>query len=157
MAATDPHPKFAATVWDLHPETHRAHEYLARHDYRGALRDASERLIQRASEMAEDEGEERLSRRTGTQLIDGMFLMEQNGPPSRFAFNSLRDRNSRTEHRGLAELMRGLVNAIRNPLSHLHDREITPQEAFEWLALTSVLHRRLDDVRYIGSSDPPSE
>jgi len=148
-------PVLAATIWDFHPETFCAHEYLLRRDYRNALREAAERMVQRASEMADDRGEVRLARLTGAQLIDGMFLMQQQGPLAKFGFNLLEDRNSRTEHRGLTDLMRGAVNALRNPLSHRHARQFTEQEAYEWLALISVLHRRLDDVRYIGPSQPP--
>ena len=155
MADPPEHPLLIISLWDLHPETWCAHEYIQRRDYRNAVREASERLVERAGEIAYAEGEIRLASRAGAGLIDGMFLMAQNGPPPLFAFNALNNRISRTEHRGLTDLARGIVNGARNPLSHRDPRTIRPLSAFEWLAASSLLHEHLDDVTYLGSAQPP--
>ena len=81
MADPSEHPLLIISLWDLHPETWCAHEYIQRRDYRNAVREASERLVERAGEIAYAEGEIRLASRAGAGLIDGMFLMVPNGPP----------------------------------------------------------------------------
>ena len=61
MADPPEHPLLIISLWDLHPETWCAHEYIQRRDYRNAVREASERLVERAGEIAYAEGEIRLA------------------------------------------------------------------------------------------------
>ena len=157
MADPIEHPLLVASLWDMHPETRCAFEYIQRRDYRNAVREAAERFVERASEMADAEGEVRLAARTGAALIDGMFLIRPNGSLPLFAFNDLNSRISRTEHRGLTDLARGVVSGARHPLSYRHPRVIRPKSAFWWLAAISLLHEYLDDVTYLGPKQPAGD
>lgn len=48
------------------------------------------------------------------------------------------------QREGYLALFRGAMLAIRNPKAHLPSRTLDPQETLEYLALASLLHRRLD-------------
>jgi uncharacterized protein (TIGR02391 family) len=54
--------------------------------------------------------------------------------------------SGRDEQEGIRFLMMGLVQGIRNPKGHGLVRQDDPQRAVEYLALVSILFRRLDDA-----------
>lgn len=52
----------------------------------------------------------------------------------------------RSVQRGAMAFAEGIIAAIRNPLIHESEQEISPQEALEYLAVLSVLARWVDDA-----------
>ena len=50
------------------------------------------------------------------------------------------------QREGYLALFRGAMLAIRNPKAHLPSRTLDPQDTLEYLALASLLHRRLDEA-----------
>jgi uncharacterized protein (TIGR02391 family) len=80
----------------------------------------------------------------GTALVDQAFALSGAGPY--LLFNGLADETDRSEHNGLANLIRGLFGVFRNIPAHrprLH-ATMTEREAFDLFTLASYLHRRLD-------------
>ena len=77
----------------------------------------------------------------GANLIDRVFSSEK----PFLAFNTLQTETEKSEHKGFAQLLKGCVAAIRNPLAHgpkiLWEGEI---DAADYLTLISMLHRKLD-------------
>ncbi len=80
----------------------------------------------------------------GAPLVDDT-LGASNGLP-RLAFNTLRTDSERSEHTGLASLLRGMFGVFRNPTAHAPKIawRIDEQDALDLLTLASLLHRRLD-------------
>jgi uncharacterized protein (TIGR02391 family) len=78
----------------------------------------------------------------GTELIDKAFGLKR----PLLAFNSLRTETERSEHTGLANLMKGLFGTFRNTTAHAPRIrwKIDRQDALDMLTLASLLHRRLD-------------
>ncbi len=108
---------------------------LLEDNYFHAVLEAAKGLTHRVRELSSLDAD-------GAQLIDQAFMGE---PPS-IAFNTLRSQTERSEHRGVANLMRGLFGAIRNPLAH-EPRVSWPmpeQDAIDIFALISFIHRKLD-------------
>lgn len=62
------------------------------------------------------------------------------------AFGDLSHENARNEQLGFMEMLKGLAKGVRNPLAHTHGRKEEFQKAFEYLALASLLCRRIDDA-----------
>lgn len=54
--------------------------------------------------------------------------------------------SGRDEQEGIRFLLMGLIQGIRNPKGHGLVRQDDPQRALEYLALVSILFRRLDDA-----------
>lgn len=80
----------------------------------------------------------------GSSLVDQTFVLSGAGPY--LLFNGLADETERSEHTGLANLIKGLFGVFRNVPAHrprIH-AVITDQEAFDLFTLASYLHRRLD-------------
>ena len=78
----------------------------------------------------------------GHQLVQN--VLEGTSPV--VAFNTLRTDTERNEQRGLANVMRGIFSAFRNPEAHeprivWHVRE---EDALDLLSTLSLIHRRLD-------------
>lgn len=82
----------------------------------------------------------------GASLIDDAFGLGSGLP--RLAFNSLSTETETSEHKGLANLMKGLFGTFRNTTAHAPKIKwpITEQDALDMLSLTSLIHRRLDDA-----------
>ncbi len=80
----------------------------------------------------------------GSQLVDEAF--GRSGGLPRLAFNTLQTPTEQSEHAGLMSLMKGVFSAFRNPAAHEPRLkwDVTEQDAYELLALVSLLHRRLD-------------
>ena len=56
----------------------------------------------------------------------------------------------RDDHNGYRFLGAGLMLAIRNVMTHTDEHDLTPTEAFEWLAFISAMHRRLDSAQQVA-------
>lgn len=80
----------------------------------------------------------------GTGLIDRAFGLKD----PLLAFNSLRTETERSEHTGLANLLKGLFGTFRNTTAHAPKIKwrIDEQDALDLLTLASLLHRRLDEA-----------
>jgi len=81
----------------------------------------------------------------GHQLVQDAF----EGSSPMVAFNTLRTDTERNEQRGLANIMKGVFGAFRNPAAHeprviWHVRE---QDALDLLTMISLVHRRLDEAQ----------
>jgi len=81
----------------------------------------------------------------GHQLVQDAF----EGASPMIAFNTLRTDTERNEQRGLANIMKGIFSAFRNPTAHeprlvWHIRE---QDALDLLTMMSLVHRRLDEAQ----------
>ena len=91
---------------------------------------------------------EKLRDRSGLQG-DGAGLVDaacglSTGP--RVAFNALNTEWDRSEHTGIATLMKGMFGTFRNPTAHAPRIAWARSraEALDMLTLASMLHRRLD-------------
>jgi uncharacterized protein (TIGR02391 family) len=91
----------------------------------------------------------------GVPLVIEAFDIPKNGYPL-LAFNSLRTDSERCEHKGLANLMKGLFGAFRNPTAHQpeHTWPISEQDALDLLTIASLIHRRLDSAVLTRSATP---
>ena len=78
----------------------------------------------------------------GSELVDVAFSVKN----PVLAFNTLQTPTERSEQTGLANLMKGMFSAFRNPTAHAPkvNWDVTEQDAADLMALVSLLHRRLD-------------
>jgi len=108
---------------------------LMQDNYFHAVFEATKGLAQRIRDMSGIQAD-------GAALIDRVFSIEQ----PVLAFNTLQTDTEKSEHKGLAALLKGCFAAARNPLAHepkiLWDGE---DDAADYLSLISLLHRKLDD------------
>lgn len=81
-------------------------------------------------------------RRTGEQLMGLVF----GGTPPLIALNPGETDSDEDEQRGYMNLFKGAVAGIRNPRGHEVYVPDTPDEALDYLALASLLLRKLDAV-----------
>jgi len=83
----------------------------------------------------------------GAKLVDLAFGFGEGALPI-LAFNTLRTETEVSEHRGLMNLLKGLFGTFRNTTAHAPriTWTISEQDALDMLALTSLLHRRLDQA-----------
>lgn len=81
----------------------------------------------------------------GSQLVDAAFGFKLPRYPI-LAFNSLQTETEQSEHRGLANLIRGMFGTFRNTTAHAPKItwKIDEQDALDLLSIASLLHRRLD-------------
>jgi uncharacterized protein (TIGR02391 family) len=81
----------------------------------------------------------------GTALVDRACSLNS-GPI--VAFNTLENEWERSEHTGLATLLKGLFGTFRNPTAHAPRIlwATSRAEALDMLTLASMLHRRLDQA-----------
>ena len=103
-------------------------------NYFHAVFEACKGLFQRIRDLSGIEAD-------GAGLIDQAFSTTN---PC-LAFNALQSATEISEHKGLAQLLKGCGGAIRNPLAHgpkvLWQGE---NDAADYLTLISMLHRKLD-------------
>jgi len=78
----------------------------------------------------------------GANLAEAAFSLKS----PILAFGDLTDENIRNEQLGFMEILKGVAKGVRNPLAHTHGRKEEFQKAFEYLALASLLCRRIDDA-----------
>ncbi|GIW53034.1 MAG: hypothetical protein KatS3mg081_2389 [Gemmatimonadales bacterium] len=88
----------------------------------------------------------------GAALVDKVFALER----PLLAFNRLQTETEKSEHKGLAALLKGCFAAIRNPLAHgpkiLWEGE---EDAADYFTLISLLHYKLDKcVRTLFAATP---
>ncbi len=77
---------------------------------------------------------------SGTKLMDEAF----GGREPRLSVSVHEGRSGQDEQAGFHAIFRGVMRGIRNPGAHELAIDQDPQEALEYLALASLLHRRLD-------------
>ena len=78
----------------------------------------------------------------GSRLVQDAF----EGPSPMIAFNALRTETERNEQRGLANIMKGVFSAFRNPAAHEPKLiwQVNEADALDLLCTLSLIHRRLD-------------
>lgn len=119
----------------LHPEVLKyCRAELMQDNYFHAVFEATKGLAQRIRDLSGIQAD-------GAVLVDRVFSIDQ----PVLAINSLRTETEKTEHKGFAALLKGCFAAVRNPLAHepkiLWEGE---DDAADYLALISLLHRKLD-------------
>lgn len=62
------------------------------------------------------------------------------------AFSDLADDTKKSEQVGFMEMLSAFAKGVRNPLAHTHGRIEEAQKAFEYLTLSSLFCRRIDDA-----------
>lgn len=80
----------------------------------------------------------------GAQLVDDACSISAGHP--KVAFNSLASEWEKSEHKGLAMIMKGIFSTFRNPVAHAPkiNWATSREDALDMLTLASMLHRRLD-------------
>lgn len=78
----------------------------------------------------------------GSELVDAAFSLKA----PLVAINSLRTQTEESEHKGFANLLRGVFGTFRNVGAHAAKVhwQIDEQDALDLLTMVSYLHRRLD-------------
>ncbi len=113
---------------------------LTQQNYFHAVLEASKSVAQKLRDLSGEEGD-------GAALVDATCSLRSSAPI--VAFNSLKTDWERSEHRGLATLLKGLFGTFRNPSAHA-PRVLwatTRSEALDMMTLASMLHRRLDEAK----------
>lgn len=90
----------------------------------------------------------------GAQVVDEACGMPRGMLP-RLAFNTLRTEWGKSEHSGLANLMKGMFGTFRNTTAHAPKItwRVDERDALDLLSLASLVHRRLDaavDLRQVS-------
>lgn len=88
----------------------------------------------------------------GVAIVDEAFGLGS-GPLLRI--NELGDSSDTSEHKGFANLIRGLLGLYRNPTAHTPriSRSVSEDELFEALTTISMVHRRLDGATLMSAPD----
>lgn len=109
---------------------------LVREDFYDVVFESCKGVFERIREFAN------LNDKDGVALVDIVFSSER----PRILVNNFQTQSEISEHRGLANLLRGLYGTFRNPAAHeLKVRwKMTEEEVLEALSLISFVHRRLD-------------
>lgn len=83
----------------------------------------------------------------GNKLIDSLFA--ENNPV--LIINNFTSETDKSEHKGFANLLRGLFGMFRNTLAHAPklEWEMKEQDALDIMSLASLCHRRLEMARKI--------
>ena len=125
----------------IHPEVVKyCKAELMQQNYFHAVFEASKGLAQRIRDMSGVQSD-------GANLVDTVFSMSR----PILAFNSLRSETEKSEHKGYAALLKGCFAAVRNPLAHEPKIMWTGEDdAADYFALISLLHRKLDDCFLTG-------
>lgn len=83
--------------------------------------------------------------RLGVAVMGDAFDTDQ---PA-LAINALADGDDRDEQRGFAFIFKGAMLGVRNPKAHSPWEDLEERRALDYLALASLLMRRLDDAEEI--------
>ncbi len=119
---------------DLHPRIAEASAELYRNGhYRNAVLDASLALEDYVKQKS------RCRDRDGANLM--RYVFSRNSPV--LAFNDLTDDTAWSEQEGVMHLFEGVILALRNPRAHTLVDD-APEEALEYIALLSLLAKRLE-------------
>ncbi len=81
----------------------------------------------------------------GADLVDKAFGLGPTNTP-KLAFNSLQTESEQSEHKGFANLLKGLFGMFRNVTAHVPKIKwtINEEDALDSLTMASLLHRKLD-------------
>lgn len=120
------HPRIAEVSADLYKNGH----------YRNAVLDASLALENYVKEKSRCRG------RDGADLM--RYVFSKNNPV--IGFNTLTDDTDLSEQEGLMHLFEGVMLALRNPRAHTLSDD-SPEEALEYIALLSLLAKRLEKAQ----------
>lgn len=121
----------------LHPEvTTAASDLFTDGHYSSAIFEALKALERRVRDQSGIDG-------SGRTLMQHAF--SGSPPPIDLAIES--GQSGHDEQEGLRFVFMGVIQGIRNPHGHEFVEHDDPQRALEYLALASVLFRRLDDAR----------
>ena len=84
----------------------------------------------------------------GAEIVDIAFAI--NSPL--VIINKLESESEKSEHKGFANLLRGVFGMIRNPLAHdpRLNWNMSEQDALDIFSMLSMIHRKIDDMVYIG-------
>ncbi len=125
----DLHPRIATACADLYRDRH----------YANAVEDAAKALVNFVKE------------KSGRHDLDGAPLMQHVFSPNNpiLVFNDLADQSDKDEQQGMMFLFAGAVLGLRNPRAHklLED---SPEEALDYIALLSLLAKRLEGAKRRG-------
>ena len=80
--------------------------------------------------------------RSGMTLMGDAF----DGDPPNLTLNDRSDPSDIDEQRGFALIYKGAIQGIRNPKAHAPFEELEERRALDYLGLSSLLMRRLDDA-----------
>jgi|ERR1700730_2893958 uncharacterized protein (TIGR02391 family) len=146
----------ARTLEEAAKRAHRLREELLRRQvHSDILRFCRAELLQEnyfhavfeATKSVADKIRDRSGRSAdGAELVDEVFGLKFGLPI--LAFNSLQNETEHSEHKGLANLLKGLFGTFRNTTAHAPKISwaINEQDALDMLSLSSLLHRRLDNA-----------
>ncbi|MCB9904489.1 MAG: TIGR02391 family protein [Planctomycetes bacterium] len=81
----------------------------------------------------------------GAPLVDAAFGMAQQRLPV-LAFNSLQTTNERGEHKGLANLLKGVFSSFRNPVAHETRTYGPPPNRISWILWRSPQAQSIESV-----------
>ncbi len=103
-------------------------------------------VLEAAKSLAEEIRQRSGLTEDGTTLIDRAFEKGKAAYPV-LAVNKLQSETEWSEQRGLANLLRGVFGAMRNPTAHELKVSwmLSEQDALDMLTLMSFLHRKLDE------------
>jgi uncharacterized protein (TIGR02391 family) len=122
---------------DLHPRIAEASADLYRNrHYRNAVLDACLALEDYVKQKS------RCRDRDGADLM--RYVFSKNNPV--LAFNALVDDTDKSEQEGMMHLFEGVMLALRNPRAHTLSDD-SPEEALEYIALLSLLAKRLEQTK----------
>lgn len=94
--------------------------------------------------------EQRVRVQSGLDL-SGRALMADAIQPNRIDMSVESGQSGRDEQEGFRVVFMGVMQGIRNPKGHELITQADPQRALEYLALVSILFRRLDDAQAKGA------
>jgi uncharacterized protein (TIGR02391 family) len=124
---------------DVHPDVLRfCKAELLQENYFHAVFEATKSVADKIREKANLISD-------GADLVDNAFGLGQANAP-KLAFNTLQTESERSEHKGFANLLKGMFGMFRNVTAHVPKIKwtINEEDAIDSLTLASLLHRKLD-------------
>lgn len=98
--------------------------------------------------------EHRVRQLTGLDLSgDGLMTQAFSANHPRLDLSTASGQSGKDQQTGYMHLFRGAIAAVRNPKAHDPHRELEPAPTLEYLALASLLHRRLDTAEKRETDD----
>lgn len=82
----------------------------------------------------------------GHDLVDAALFVGKDSKYPLLAINKFGTPSERSEQKGFAWLVKGMFSMFRNPVAHEPkiERDVTEDEALEFLVLASLFHRKID-------------
>ena len=126
--------------YSFHPEINSvSSQLLIDGHYSQAIEEALKKVIKRSKVLYKAKTGDDFD---GDSLMNMMFGCENREPVIKF--NNLSSREEKNEQKGIMNLFKGIVG-IRNRKAHDNVLQSSYEKAIEYLALTSLLMRLLDD------------